>query len=165
MRRRPYQHRARPELARSHPVATAIAKQQMDRHMTTISIAIYLMADGEPPRDLLAHLGWMIGIGAEIAALLTPGTAAARRLHAALRTVVAMGEADAWQAAQAPMLSDAANEAKALMVRYPDHGMRLIPGADWIAAQIRDGSARLDHVAGAELYATPSSIQSAGAAA
>ena len=52
----------------SHPVATAVAKARMASHMTTVSIAVYMAADGEPARDLLSHLGWVIGIGAEIAA-------------------------------------------------------------------------------------------------
>ena len=82
----------RAEAARSHPVAIAVAKQAMAEHMTTIGISIYLMADGEPTRDLLSHLGWVIGIGAEIAAIKTPGSAQAKRLHAALRTAIAMSE-------------------------------------------------------------------------
>lgn len=146
--------RTRTEVARSHPVATAVAKQAMAEHMTTIGINIYLMVDGEPPRDLLSHLGWIIGIGAEIAAIKTPGTAQAKRLHAALRTTIAIGEANAWQCAQAPTLSNAADEAKSLLIGHADLALRLIPEADWIAARIRDGIVRLSDVAGAELYAT-----------
>ena len=142
----------RTEMAHSHPVATAVAKQLMAEHMTTISISIYLMSDGEPPRDLLSHLGWIIGIGAEIAAVKTPGAAQAKRLHAALRTVIAMGETNAWQSSQAPTLSDAADEAKSLLIGNAGLASRLLPDAEWIAARIRDGIARLSDVAGAELY-------------
>lgn len=120
--------------------------------MTTVGIAVYMTADGEPARDLLAHLGWVIGIGAEIAALVAPGNAQAKRLHAALRTVIQLGIDDAWQAAQAGVLSDAANEAKDLLVRHANLGLDLVPSGDYIASRIRDGLAQLTDVAGAEIY-------------
>ncbi|ATA57233.1 hypothetical protein CKY39_31410 [Variovorax boronicumulans] len=137
--------RNRRELCRSHPVATAVAKAQMASHMT---------ADAEPARDLLAHLGWVIGIGAEIAAVVAPGLAQAKRLHAALRTVVQLSIDNAWQAAQAGVLSDAATEAKDLLVAHAGIGFDLIPSGDYIAARIRDGVASLSDVAGAEIYST-----------
>jgi hypothetical protein len=140
--------RNRRELCRSHPVATAVAKAQMASHMTTVSIAIYMTADAEPARDLLAHLGWVIGIGAEIAAVVAPG------LAQALRTVVQLSIDNAWQAAQAGVLSDAATEAKDLLVAHAGIGFDLIPSGDYIAARIRDGVASLGDVAGAEIYST-----------
>lgn len=146
--------RNRRELCRSHPVATAVAKAQMASHMTTVSIAIYMTADREPARDLLAHLGWVIGIGAEIAAVVAPGMAQAKRLHAALRTVVQLSTDNAWQAAQAGVLSDAATEAKDLLIAHAGIGFELIPSGDYIAARIRDGIASLGDVAGAEIYST-----------
>ncbi|MNK79843.1 hypothetical protein D3C87_995210 [compost metagenome] len=146
--------RNRRELCRSHPVATAVAKAQMASHMTTVSIAIYMTADREPARDLLAHLGWVIGIGAEIAAAIAPGMAQAKRLHAALRTVVQLSTDNAWQAAQAGVLSDAATEAKDLLVAHAGIGFDLIPSGDYIAGRIRDGIASLTDVAGAEIYST-----------
>ncbi|WP_436300794.1 hypothetical protein [Variovorax paradoxus] len=131
---------------------TAIAKAQMASHMTTVGISIYLTADGEPARDLLAHLGWVIGIGAEIAALVAPGLAQAKRLQAALRTIVHMSIDGAWHAAQARVLSDAATEASQLLIAHPHIGVDQISSGDYIAARIRDGVARLSDVAGAEIY-------------
>jgi hypothetical protein len=142
------------ELCRSHPVATAVAKAQMASHMTTVSIAVYMTTDGEPARDLLSHLGWVIGIGAEIAAAVAPGLAQAKRLHAALRTVVQLSMDNAWQAVQAGVLSDAATEASELLIAHPHVGVEQISSGDYIAARVRDGIARLSDVAGAEIYST-----------
>lgn len=144
--------RSRAELARIGPVATAVALQQMGRHMTVVSISVFMAEDGAPARDLLSHLCWMLAIGAEISAQLTPGTAQAKRLHAALRSVVQMGIDDAWQSSQAPAIDTAANEAKALLIAHPTAGLALIPSADWLSSRIRDGVARLSDVAGAEIY-------------
>ena len=146
--------RNRRELCRRHPVAAAVAKAQMASHMTTVSIAVYMTAEGEPARDLLAHLGWVIGIGAEIAAVVAPGLTQAKRLHAALRTVIQMSMENAWRAAQAGVLSDAATEAKDLLIAHAGIGFDLIPSGDYIAARIRDGVASLMDVAGAEIYST-----------
>lgn len=154
--------RTRAELARAHPVASAIALQRMRGHLTTVCIAIYLADDGQADLELLSHLGWVIGIGAEIAAQRSPDTAEARRLHAALRTVVAMSvDGGAWQSSQAPALDSACNAALALFTAHPNQGLDLIPSADWLASRIRDGQARLTDVAGAEIYSPPP----AGAAA
>ncbi|MDQ8035204.1 MAG: hypothetical protein REJ50_24635 [Bordetella sp.] len=129
----------------------------MAEHMTTISIAIYLAADGAPQRELLAHLGWMLGMGAEIAAQLgmVGPLVQLKRQHAALRTVLQMSEQGWWQAAQAPVLCDAATEAKDLLIAHPAIGATLIESADWLASRIRSGDARLSDVSGAELYSNP----------
>lgn len=151
------------ELCRSHPVATAVAKAQMTSHMTTVSIAIYMATDGEPARELLSHLGWVIGIGAEIAAAVAPGLAQAKRLHAALRTVIQLSVDNAWQAAQAGVLSDAATEASELLIAHPHIGVEQIPSGDYIASRICDGVARLTDVAGAEIYACECVAEKGGA--
>lgn len=151
------------EPCHSHPVATAVANARMASHMTTVSIAVYMTADGEPARDLLSHLGWVIGIGAEIAAAVAPGHPQAKRLHAALRTVVQLSTDNAWQAAQAGVLADAANEASALLIAHPGIGVEQISSGDYIAARIRDGVARLTDVAGAEIYAGASVAEKGGA--
>lgn len=145
-------HRDSGEVCRSHPVATAVAKKLMASQMTTISIAVYMTADGEPARDLLSHLGWVVAIGAEIAAAVEPGRAQAKRLHAALRTVIKLSIDNAWQAGQAGVLSDAATEASELLIAHPHIGIEQIPSGDYIASRIRDGVAHLTDVAGAEIY-------------
>lgn len=145
--------RSRAELARGNPVATAVALQRMRSHMTTVSIAIYMAEDGLADSGLLSHLGWMLGIGAEISAQLTPGMPEAKRLHAALRAVIAMSvDGSVWRASQAPVLDIACNEALALFTAHPVQGLDLIASADWLAERIRTGQARLSDVAGAEIY-------------
>lgn len=139
----------------AHPVGHAVAKQQMAQHMTTIGLEIYLADDGTPQRELLAHLGWMLGIGVEVAAATAPGSPEARALHAALRTIVQLSADDAWQNAQAPVLHDAAEASKALLIAHSALAFQFMSGADWIAARIRAGTASLADVAGAELYAKP----------
>ncbi len=151
--KRRHQALTRTELARGNRVAAAVALQRMHSHMTTVSIAIYMAEDNTPNAELLSHLGWMLGIGAEIAAQVQPGTPDAKRLHAALRTVIAMSvDGGTWQGSQAPTIDQACNESLALFTTYPSQGLDLITGADWLAARIRDGQARLSDVAGAELY-------------
>lgn len=162
-RRQRHARRDGGELCHSHPVATAVAKARMASHMTTVGIAVYMTADGEPARDLLSHLGWIIGIGAEIAAEVAPGLPQAKRLHAALRTVIQLSMDNAWQAVQAGVLADAANEASALLIAHPGIGVEQISSGDYIAARIRDGVARLTDVAGAEIYAGASVAEKGGA--
>jgi len=139
----------------AHPIGHAVAKQQMAKHMTTIGLEIFLADDGTPQRELLAHLGWMVAIGCEVAAATAPGSPEARGLHAALRTVVQMSVDDAWQNAQAPVLNDAAEASKALLIAHYGLAFQFMTGADWIAAGIRAGTASLADLAGAELYAQP----------
>ncbi|WP_295548634.1 hypothetical protein [uncultured Pseudacidovorax sp.] len=153
--RRRHAAKTREQLQRSHPVAHAIAKLQMAEHMTTIGLEVYLADDGSPQRELLAHLGWMVVIGAEVAAATAPGSTQARALHAALRTIVQMSTDDAWQNAQAPVLHEAAEASKALLIAHSALALQLIPDADWLAARIRAGTAALSDLAGAEIYARP----------
>lgn len=146
--------RSRREQAHASPVALAIAREKMRRHMVTFGIEIFLTDDGAPAAELLAHLGWVLAIGAEIAALVAPGTADAKRLHAALRTVIQLStQGGRWQAALAGVLQLAADQANGLMVAHPMQGVDLIDAADYIASRIRAGTATLADVAGHEIYA------------
>jgi hypothetical protein len=145
---------------RSNPVAIAIAKARMRRQMVTFGIEMFMTDDGEPALDLLAHLGWMLALGAEIAAQVMPGTTKAKRLHAALRTVLQMcADGGCWQASQAGVLQAATNEALALMQQHPDTGASLMGDADHIAARIRAGVANLSDVAGSEIYAAAAATE------
>lgn len=139
--------------AASHPVARAIALARMRSHMTTVGVDIYLRTEGEASLDLLSHLAWLIGIGAEIAANVAPGQLEARRLHGALRSVIQMAAAGgAWKSALATTLHKAADDAKALLVKHPDLGLQFVPSGDFIAAKVKAGQVSLDDVAGAEIY-------------
>ena len=84
-----------------------------------------------------------------------PGSPLAKQLHAALRTVLQMSADGArWQAAQAGVLEQAAQEAQRLAINHAHLAERLVPDADWIASRIRAGTATIADVAGAEVYRT-----------
>ena len=139
----------------SNPVAAAIARARMAAQMRDFAIAIYLANDGQPERETLAHLGWLIGLGAEMAAQTQPGSPLAKQLHAALRTVLQMSADGArWQSAQAGILEQAAQSAQRLALNHASMAERLVPDADWIANRIRAGTATIADVAGAEVYRT-----------
>lgn len=133
-------------------VGDAVAIARMRKHLTTVRIGIYLADAGPVDRDLLSSLGWVIGMGAEIAATVAPGEPAARRLHAALRTLVQMSVDDDWNPGQAAVMEAAAQEAHELLIQHAAVGLPLVPSADWLGASIRDGTLRLSHIAGAEIY-------------
>jgi hypothetical protein len=147
-------------LAHANPVAAAIARQKMNSHMVTFNVGIFMKDDGEPAADLLADLGWLLAIGAELSAQLTPGTTDARRIHAALRTVIQLSvEGGNWQSSQAGVLKLAADSAKKLIVDNPTKGLSLIDEADYIASRILAGTATLADVAGPEIYAAAAALK------
>lgn len=149
-------NRSRTELAKCGPVGKAVAIAQMRSHLVTISIAIYMQQDGEPSTVLLAHLGWMLAISAEVAASTESCSVRAKMHHTALRTVYAMAlDHGKWQAAQAPALHKTALDAQTLILANAAMAMALIPDADWIASRIVTGQARHGDIAGAEVYADP----------
>ena len=56
----------------SNPVAAALARDRMRAQMRDFSIAIFMTPDGEEARELLAHLGWLLALGAEVIAQTEP---------------------------------------------------------------------------------------------
>ena len=154
MRKTTTRHRRRLTNA-SNPVAAALARERMRAQMVDFSIAVYMAPDGSQESELLAHLGWLLALGAEVLAQTAPHSLAARRMHGDLRTVLQMAEAGArWQATHAAVLADAARHAKDATIKHADLALHLAPDADWIAARIRDGVAKVTDVAGAEVYRT-----------
>lgn len=139
----------------SNPVAAALARERMRAQMRDFLIAIYLAPDGAEERELLAHLGWLLAMGAEVLAQTAPHSLAAKRAHGDLRTVLQMAESGArWQAVHAGVMADAAQRAKDATIKHADLALHLTTDADWIAARIRDGVAKVTDVAGAEVYRT-----------
>lgn len=154
MRKTTTRHRRRLTNA-SNPVAAALARERMRAQMVDFSIAVYMAPDGSQESELLAHLGWLLALGAEVLAQTAPHSLAARRMHGDLRTVLQMAEDGAiWQAAHAGALADAARRAKDATINHADLAMRLAIDADWIASRIRAGTATMTDVAGAEVYRT-----------
>lgn len=149
-------HRAMAEIpAYRNPVAAAVARQRMKAAARDERIGALLMQQDEDATDLLAHLAWIIGLGAEIA-LQVHGShhATLRRLHGALRSVAAMclHHGYRWQASQAVALQEALAEAHQLISAEPAIATRYTRGADWLASVISRHQLPADAVAGAELY-------------
>jgi len=144
----------RPGVAFGHPVAQAAALDDLASHLRTTRIGLYQQQDGEPARGYLAHLAWMLGLGAEVA--LHTGDDAARSLHSTLRTLVAevcVRDGYCWRADLAGVLDEAVGHAHRLITRHAAIALTMQPGADWLAVRIRDGLVQASDVAGAEIYA------------
>lgn len=143
-----------------NPVARAVAKKamadaltEMHRHLTRISVKAYLTEDGEVAPALLGDLALMLGIGAEIGLNREPHTPETRRMHAALRTVLHMStNGRRWQAAQARVLHEAAALAAQAFETHPAVGVARLPSASELAEAVRLGTARMNAVAGPEIY-------------
>lgn len=150
------------KLSQAHrsPVGRALARQaitealaEMKKHLTRVSIKAYMTADGEPAPALLGDLALMLGVGAEIGMAKVPDAPETRRMHAALRTVLHMGcNGQHWQAAQATVLHEAAALAVTAFEACPTLGITMFPGACQLAHEIRTGTARMNAVAGPEIY-------------
>lgn len=146
--------------AHDNPVGRAVAKKQMadamaeiHRLLTHIGIKVYLTDDGKAAPALLGELALMLGVGAEIGINRDKDASETRRMHAALRTVVAMGiDTHRWQAAQARVLHEAATLAVAAFEAHPALGVAMMPGACQLAEEVRLGTVHMDAVAGPEVY-------------
>lgn len=150
----PTTRRTRAQCVQAHPVARAVAREQMRLQMLDFSIAIYMHDDGAPAAGLLADLGWILAVGAEVAANTEFGSPLGRRVHGALCTVLRLCEAgNRWRTEFAPALHAAATEAQALIARHALTSAELCDTATGLAASIKAGVARPDWVAGPELYA------------
>lgn len=137
----------------AHPVAAAMATNRMRSHLRTVGIEVFMTNDGEPAPGLLSHLCWIIGIGAEIAAHITPGSEPARRQHTVLRNLVHIAaEGCTWRADLAEAIWEAALEANDLLIKHPSTGLAMVPGADHLAARVKAGQVRMSDIAGAEIY-------------
>lgn len=148
--------------AHRNPVARAVAKHAMEQAARTERIATLLMQQGEEATDTLAHLAWIIGVGAETALQVHgPQAASTRRLHGALRTVQAMclQHAYRWQAAHAVPLQAALAEAHQIITTHPAQAGRYTPGADHLAHAITHHQLQPGDVAGAEIYATAAQLE------
>ena len=140
--------------SRENPIARAVAKRRMGSLLADIAIKAHLTADGQVDRDLIANLAFIIGLGAEVSVRLDNDLDRAKRLHAALRTLLAMSvDGGRWQAAQTSRLYGLAKEGQALAIDHVNLGMQAHPAASALSARIAEGVATMADVAGAEVYA------------
>lgn len=158
-------HKPRPYARENHAfgcrVANAVVKakmdsleSKMDSGLTKIGIENLMADHGADDPEMLAHLAWVIGVGAEVAAAEEPGSVLARRLHGALRSIITMSVNRAWDASQAAIMTEMAEESKRLLVTHPKRAASIAAGADHLAALILNRRATLRDVAGAEFYQT-----------
>ena len=140
--------------SRENPIARAVAKRRMGSLLADIAIKAHLTADDQVDRDLIANLAFVIGLGAEVSVRLDNDLDRTKRLHAALRTLLAMSvDGGRWQAAQTSRLYGLAKEGQALAIDHVNLGMQAHPAASALSARIAEGVATMADVAWAEVYA------------
>jgi hypothetical protein len=151
--------KAQAEARRAQEQAERAAKEIADvlaelrQNLTRISVKAYLTPDGERADVLLGDLALILGVGAEIGMHRDKSAPATRRMHAALRTVLHLScNGRRWEASQAKVLHEAAVLAVEAFEADMPTGVAVMPGAIQLAEEIRNGTARMDCVVGAEVY-------------
>lgn len=140
-------------LSKTNPVLRAVVTEGMRKTLADIAIKAHLTPDGEVDRFLIAEFAFVIGLGAEVA-IAMQDEQRARRLHSALRTLLGMSvNGGRWQAAQSARMYELACEANKLAIDNVDLALPRYVGARNLSDAIAAGTARMDDVAGVEIYA------------
>ena len=133
------------------PVARAIAKselQALQAQMAAIGEQCLQVAHESEQRELLASLAFMIGVGAEVAAVIPVLGDNRAGLHQALEEVVRMAcDGCKWSAPWAAQLHLALEISAEVMMDDTILAMRVIPGAKDLAEDIMAGRIRPDAIA------------------
>ncbi len=125
------------------PIWRGHAMLGMASELRTRSVAIMLAEHGSHQRELLAFLGKVVGLGAEVAAKAPGESTNARGLHQALAAIVAMAcDSARWDADWAPELAQAAEVAADLIVEHGGIAGPLFASADALAQSIAAGTIR-----------------------
>ena len=139
--------------SKTNPVLRAVVTEGMRTTLADIAIKAHLTPDGEVDRFLIAEFAFVIGLGAEVA-IAMQDEQRARRLHSALRTLLGMSvNGGRWQAAQSARMYELACEANKLAIDNVDLALPRYVGARNLSDAIAAGKARMEDVAGAEIYA------------
>ena len=137
--------------ALASPVARAIAKreiQELNRKMQEVALWCLAVEHGTEQRELLASLAFMIGVGAEVAAVIPVLGDNRAGLHQALEEVVRMAcDGCKWSAPWAAQLHLALEISAEVMMDDTILAMRVIPGAKDLAEDIMTGRIRPDAIA------------------
>ncbi|MDA8455292.1 hypothetical protein M4R22_11020 [Acidovorax sp. GBBC 3334] len=143
------------ERALSSPVARAIAKRELHAlhaQMAAIGDRCLQVAHESEQRELLASLAFMIGVGAEVAAVVPVLGDNRAGLHQALEEVVRMAcDGCRWSTHWAAHLHLAMEVSAEVMMDDTVLAMRVIPGARALAADITAGRIKPDAIAPLEL--------------
>ena len=139
--------------SKTNPVLRAVVTEGMRKTLVDIAIKAHLTPDGEVDRFLIAEFAFVIGLGAEVA-IAMQDEQRARRLHSALRTLLGMSvNGGRWQAAQSARMYELACEASKLSIDNVDLALPRYVGARNLSDAIAGGTARMEDVAGVEIYA------------
>ena len=139
--------------SKTNPVLRAVVTEGMRKTLADIAIKAHLTPDGGIDPVLIAEFAFVIGLGAEVA-IAMQDEQRARRLHSALRTLLGMSvNGGRWQAAQSARMYDLACEANKLAIDNVDLALPRYVGARNLSDAIAAGKARMDAVAGVEIYA------------
>ena len=139
--------------SKTNPVLRAVVTEGMRKTLADIAIKAHLTPDGEVDRFLIAEFAFVIGLGAEVA-IAMQDEQRARRLHSALRTLLGMSvNGGRWQAAQSARMYELACEANKLAIDNVDVALPRYVGARNLSDAIAAGNARMEDVAGVEIYA------------
>ena len=140
--------------SKTNPVLRAVVTEGMRKTLADIAIKAHLTADGGIDPILIAEFACVIGLGAEVSCALDDDEARTRRLHSALRTLVGMSvNGCRWQAAQSARMYELACEASKLSIDNVDLALPRYVGARNLSDAIAAGKARMEDVAGVEIYA------------
>lgn len=136
------------------PVTAAVEQRRTRRMVDDIGIKAYLTPDGGIDRELIAQFVFLIGLGAEVSCAMADDEERTRRLHFALRTLTGMSvNGGRWQAAQSARMYELACEANKLSIDNVDLALPRYVGARNLSDAIAAGKARMEDVAGVEIYA------------
>ncbi len=139
------------ERALASPVARAIAKRELQAlhaQMAAVGDRCLQVAHESEQRELLASLAFMIGVGAEVAAVIPVLGDNRAGLHQALEEVVRMAcDGCKWSAPWAAQLHLAMEVAAEVMMDDVILATRVIPGAKDLAEDIMAGRIRPDAIA------------------
>ncbi len=139
--------------SKTNPVLRAVVTEGMRKTLADIAIKAHLTPDGGIDRVMIAEFAFVIGLGAEVA-IAMQDEQRARRLHSALRTLLGMSvNGGRWQAAQSARMYELACEANKLAIDNVDLALPRYVGARNLSDAIASGKARMDAVAGVEIYA------------
>ncbi len=138
---------------KTNPVLRAVVTEGMRKTLADIAIKAHLTPDGGIDRVMIAEFAFVIGLGAEVA-IAMQDEQRARRLHSALRTLLGMSvNGGRWQAAQSARMYELACEANKLAIDNVDLALPRYVGARNLSDAIAAGTARMEDVAGVEIYA------------
>ena len=140
--------------SKTNPVLRAVVTEGMRKTLADIAIKAHLTPDGGIDPILIAEFALVIGLGAEVSFAMRDDEERTRRLHFALRTLLGMSvNGGRWQAAQSARMYELACEANKLAIDNVDLALSRYEGARDFSNAIAAGKARMDAVAGVEIYA------------